>query len=73
MFPYIPPSFCLCQVQVQSASIMLAAVFKSEGSHTMSFLVTIFKGKEKLQNKSFEVQKIKHNFRFFFFLNIKVP
>lgn len=68
MFPYIPPSFCLCQLQVQSVSITLAAAFKSKGSHTMSFLVTIFKGKEKLQNESFEVQKSKCNLSFLFFL-----
>lgn len=68
MFPYIPPSFSFCQLQVQSLSIMLAAAFKSKGSHTMSFLVTIFKGKEKLQNKSFEVQKSKCNLSFLVFL-----
>lgn len=61
-----PPSFCFCQLQVQSVSITLATAFKSKGSHTTSFLVTIFKGKQKLQNKSFEVQKSKHSFSFFF-------
>jgi len=64
--PMPPPSFCFCQLQVQSVSITLAAEFKS--SHAVSFLVTVFKGKEKLQNKSFEVQKSKRNSSFFFFL-----
>lgn len=43
MFPYIPPSFCFCQLQVHPVSITLAAAFKSKGSHTGSFLVAIFK------------------------------
>lgn len=66
MFPYIPPSLCFCQLQVHPVSITLAAAFKSKGSHTGSF--AIFKGEEKLQNKSFEVQKSKCNLTFVFFL-----
>lgn len=61
-----PPSFCFCQLQVQSALHLLQNL--KAKAPTLNVLVTIFKGKEKLQNKSFEVQKSKCNFSFFFFL-----